>query len=866
MRTKLLFGLLLALSLPPAIVSTPVGSAKAENLLQFASGGHALGFSADGVYAAAGDHALHVAFAGANAVQPQADSPGSQEESLGRVVYANLWDGITLAYASDGGSIYTSTFRLAPGADPSAIRLSYNVTPVVNSDGSLGIVFATGALTETAPIAWQVIGGERQPVDAHFRVNGREVAFTLGAYDPRYALTIDPALVWHTFLGGSADDRGESIAVDKNGNLYVTGHSSATWGSPIRAFAGGFDAFVAKLNPSGGLVWNTFLGQGTFTFGYGIDVDGAMNVYVAGYSDSTWGSPVRAHSGGNDAFAAKLNSSGVLIWNAFLGSSTEDRGMDIDVDGSGNTYVVGFSSATWGTPAKEFSGGWSDAFVAKLYSSGALAWHAFLGGGDQDTASGVVVDSSGNVYVAGDGYSTWGTPVRAFSGYEDAFAAKLNSSGTLLWNTFLGGSNHTTGGRIALRGNYVYETGWTDTTWGSPVRPFAGVEDVFAAKLDISSGALAWNTFLGGSSSDRGGGIYTDRGGNVYVTGDSESSWGSPLDAFAGTGGNAFAAKLSWAGALINNTFLGIGDDAGNDIAFDQTGTYVTGLSGGTWGSPVRAYGGGDSDAFVARIVLPHTCALEDAELYDLTGDCRTDVAVYRPSTGAWYLRNQYSLYYGSSGDIPVPGDYDGDGITDIAVYRPSSGAWYVRNQYSAYYGQSGDIPVPGDYDGDGDTDVAVFRPATGAWYIRNQYSVSFGQSGDIPVPADYDGDSFTDVAVYRPSTGAWYIRYKSKISYGVSTDIPVPGDYDGDGDADIAVYRPSTGAWYVRGMSTTFYGGSADIPVPGDYDGDGTTELAVYRPATGAWYVRGQTTVCYGSSGDIPLPEMGTGKAGSAP
>jgi hypothetical protein len=259
---------------------------------------------------------------------------------------------------------------------------------------------------------------------------------------------------------------------------------------------------------------------------------------------------------------------------------------------------------------------------------------------------------------------------------------------------------------------------------------------------------------------------------------------------------------------------------------------------------------------------VPHGCPLKGLPLYDFNGDCRTDIAVYRPATGGWYIRNQYSTYYGSAGDKPVPGDYNGDETTDIAVFRPATGAWYIRNQFSAYYGVSTDIPVPGDYDGDGTTDIAVFRPSTGAWYIRNQFSVYYGQSTDIPVPGDYDGDGTTEVAVYRPSTGAWYVRGMTSVYYGQSTDIPVPGDYDGDGTTEIAVYRPATGAWYIRGMTSASYGVSTDRPVPGDYNGDGTTDIAVFRPSTGAWYIRGQYSAYYGASGDIPLPELSTGKA----
>jgi fibronectin type 3 domain-containing protein len=631
-----------------AAASAPAG------LLQFSSGGHVLGFSAEGMYAATGSHALHVDFLGANAVTPQADSsaspvlprpvlgkpdlaqaaaslkagPADKAAPLSQVTYTDLWDGVSLAYTAGAGDIYTTTYTLAPGANPAAIRLHYNAPLSLNEAGSLGIAFETGSMTESAPLAWQAIKGRRVAVEASFRVHNQEVGFALGAYDPGYALMIDPSIIWNTFLGGSGgQDGGNAITVDGSGNVYVTGYSSATWGSPVRLYSGSFDAFAAKLDSSGALVWNTFLGGGGYDYGIGIAVDNASgNVYVTGYSTATWDCfvtcTVRAYTGGWDAFVAKLNSTtGALVWNTFLGGSGDDSSYGIAVDGSGNVYVTGNSDATWScSPAactvRAYSGS-LDAFAAKLNSSGALTWNTFLGGSGYDEGYAIAVDGSGNAYVTGSSGATWGSPVRVYAGGDDTFAARLDPYGGLTWNTFLGGSGNDEGAGIAVDGNGdVYVAGASNATWGcSPtactVRAYTSGEedtsdeDAFAAKLD-SSGGLTWNTFLGGSGWDYGTDIGVDWNMNVYVAGTSTDTWGSPVRAFHSGDIDAFAARLNSSGALTGNTFLGGSyNDTSGGIAVDWSGTVtVTGVSYTTWGSPVRAFGGGADDAFVAKVDL----------------------------------------------------------------------------------------------------------------------------------------------------------------------------------------------------------------------------------------------------------------------
>ena len=276
----------------------------------------------------------------------------------------------------------------------------------------------------------------------------------------------------------------------------------------------------------------------------------------------------------------------------------------------------------------------------------------------------------------------------------------------------------------------------------------------------------------------------------------------------------------------------------------------------------------------------------------DFDGDGKTDSAVYRPSTGVWFINYSSTgataqvLDGGAGGDIIVPADYDGDGKTDVAIFRPSRGLWYVINSSSGsamsrIWGQSGDVPVPADFDGDGKADFVVWRPSTGVWYIAFSSGPTTtsldGGPGDIPVPADYDGDGKADVAIFRPSNGMWY--YISSRSGGASSfiwggpdDIPVTADFDGDGKSDIAVWRRTTGVWYIRfstgGSTTTLVGAPGDIPVPGDYDGDGRADAAIWRPSNGMWYFLssrsgGGSAKIFGGPGDVPTTRVLTNNTG---
>jgi hypothetical protein len=254
--------------------------------------------------------------------------------------------------------------------------------------------------------------------------------------------------------------------------------------------------------------------------------------------------------------------------------------------------------------------------------------------------------------------------------------------------------------------------------------------------------------------------------------------------------------------------------------------------------------------------------AVRQHAAFDYDGDNSSDVSIFRPSDGYWWIAGSagglVTRQFGMSGDKLAPADYDGDGKADIAVYRPSEGVWYIVNSQTgtitiSRFGLDSDIPAPADFDGDGRADITVWRPSDGTWWINTPAGLrvqQWGMTGDAPVVGDYDGDGKSDIAVFRPSTGVWWVQRSTAglltPKWGMSTDKVTPADFDGDGKTDPAIYR--SGQWWVLTNTATGayvvenFGNSADIPAAADYDGDGRADIAIFRPSDGSWWMEGTT------------------------
>ena len=549
------------------------------------------------------------------------DDPAAWQTGLptyAGLAYRSLYPGVDLVYRRDGHRL-KSEFIVAAGADPGRIALRYEGAQRVEvaADGALVVTAAAGSLREAAPVAYQEIGGRRVPVAAAFVVADDGTArFRLGAYDPAYALVIDPTLVYSTFLGGSDGDPWREyvndIAVDAAGNMFVTGMTPATdfpTVNPIQTNQPGFDAFVAKISADGQtLLYATYLGGAGADEGYGIAVDANGAAYVVGETasgDFPTLNPFQGDQGVTDAWVAKLSPAGQLVYATYLGGANIDRGDDIAVDAQGRAYVTGVTAST-GFPTQNplmgpqfaLNGASSDAFVTVLRADGqALVFSTYLGGGNDEGIDGrgsIAVDSAGNMVVVGatrsQNFPTANAQQSTYGGgTTDAFVARINAAGTALtFATYLGGSAGEEGHAVAVDGQgnvYVTgETGSSDFPTLNPLQPAYGgfISDAFVAKF-AANGAAVYATFLGGSNSDRGNGIAVNAAGEAYVTGCTGSGnfpIVNPLQPISGIiGCAAFVSRLSSDGSSLRySTLLGGGEGFG--IAWARGYAYVGGEAG----------------------------------------------------------------------------------------------------------------------------------------------------------------------------------------------------------------------------------------------------------------------------------------------
>ena len=387
------------------------------------------------------------------------------------------------------------------------------------------------------------------------------IALIAGPVSPVFA----SELVYSSFLGGTVEDRAYAVAVDASNNVYLTGKTTS------------------NLFP------------------------GAAGKYQPGNT-----------GGASDAFVTKVNAAGTtVLWSTYYGGAGDDIGKGIGVDGNGKVYITG--STTGSLPGETLlgtGGGPTDAFVAAFNATGtALVYARRFGGASAESGNGIAVDAAGNAYLTGQTTSmaaasfpytfnsgplyTLGAAQTTGGGAEDAFVMKFNAAGTLVYGTYLGGTNLDHGNAIAVDGGgNAYITGQCEDAFVSTTlyptvfkNTITGPTDAFIAKLDPTGATFLYKTYVGGGGGDEASGIALDSANSVYITGWTNSG-DFPGVSFVTVGqttliGNpdAFIFKLRTAktGASdgVYATYLGgSGDSRGTSIAVDGAGNaYVTGTT-----------------------------------------------------------------------------------------------------------------------------------------------------------------------------------------------------------------------------------------------------------------------------------------------
>jgi hypothetical protein len=474
------------------------------------------------------------------------------------------------------------------------------------------------------------------------------------------------SLSFSSYLGGSTEDSIRDLATDSSGNIFIAGGTAspnfpATPGSFDSSFNGTHDAFVAKLDPSGSLIWATFIGGPNYDRAYALEVDPSGNVFIAGRAGAGFPTSQSALQrsfagdlvpnlayGQQDGFIAKLSSDGRnLIWATYFGSDGRDFIRDCDIDSSGNVYI-GVSNVSRNHPhltAGSFQTqrrGASDGMAAKISANGSsVIWASYFGGGaDDGGAPSVRVDATGNLYYltntnSTDAPTTVGAYKRTPGGGWDLVAAKFNASGSsIIYGTYLGGGGldftETHGLAIDGAGNaYVAmstmsaamatTTGAFQSSYGGSGGSGTGSNsnypgDAYVAKLSANGTQLLAATYLGGRHGEGAEGIMLDGGGNVFVSGATYS------DNFPVTSGayqtnlmgraDVFAVKLTGdLRQLSYSSYIGGHlEDHGRTAAIDGSGNfYVAGASNSVdWpvNNPVQSSFGGDADAVLAKFTL----------------------------------------------------------------------------------------------------------------------------------------------------------------------------------------------------------------------------------------------------------------------
>lgn len=481
--------------------------------------------------------------------------------------YRNIYDQVDLRYYGTESHAIKYDFVLKVGADVADIELQFSGIESFEIDegGKLIVHTSWGDVIDAAPYSYQMGYEGEMPVAVVYRkIDDSRLGFEIvGDYDENKTLVLDPlTLSWATYFhSSSSDDYVMAVDMDADENVYIAGYTKSTTfpvtpGSYENIYGGGIDCYIAKLTAGGTTpVYATYLGGSDWEMAYGLRINAAREVFVAGFGASTdfptTASALQTASegGGVDGFIARLSVDGdALIYSTYMGGSDRDYIYDLEVNAGSEAYVTGYTYSsdyptTIGSYSPSYSGN-GDAMITRLSADGSsLVFSTLYGGINYDIGNSISLGASDEVYIAGNTASV-NLPLSTLNiqdtlnydpglTIEDAFFAKLSEDGSSLeYATYLGGSDSdgaygmdvSAAGEVFIAGTtYSGNFPTSAAALQNNSSPNLGSGDVFVAKIDVVNNEVDYATYVAGSDIDFVKSLVINSYGEAHIMGATRS-------------------------------------------------------------------------------------------------------------------------------------------------------------------------------------------------------------------------------------------------------------------------------------------------------------------------------------------------------